>query len=101
MPLRDIVNTWLEIRERRGTLARLAVKCSGRRYHNDDSTFAVFPYRCSIGHVRETLADEVDSPSYVHIHDKIKTIKAKGIPIAVENLDVGSLSGYSSIRLGH
>lgn len=38
------------------------------------------------------MADEVDGPSYIDIHDEIEVIKAEGVSVAVENLDMQLLS---------
>jgi hypothetical protein len=38
--------------------------------------------------VREALANEVDGPSYVDIHNKIEIIKAERVPMTVKNLNV-------------
>lgn len=67
-------------------MARLTVKCSTRRYHDDDSSLAILSDGPRLGHMWETLADEIDGSSDVDVHYEVKIIEAERIEVSVKDL---------------
>jgi hypothetical protein len=49
--------------------------------------------------VRKALAYEVDGTPYVNIHNEVKVIKAEGVSVTVENLEVELLLTFYALDL--
>jgi hypothetical protein len=70
-------------------LAWLSIECSRGRNEDYHSSLAIITHRCSLRHMRQTLADKINCSPHIDIHDEVKVVKAKWIAITIEDLSFG------------